>query len=154
MKIKNEIHYAILGTDFTVDAMGEPKTYKKGHKANTYGLLEAGGEYIVEGHGTGHVIPRQLFTKFKHAWDEVETTVENGAKVIKTVRKNVDETQKILKWWAECDAATKAEELNDKRRVLRKNIAYYKNKIKEVESGKAGAELAKLLKELETLKTC
>ena len=153
MKIKNEIHYAILGTDFTVDAMGEPKTYKKGHKAKTYGLLESGGEYIVEGHGTGHIIPRQLFTKFKHAWDEVETTVENGAKVIKTVHKNVDETEKILKWWADCDAATKAEELNDKRRVLRKHIAHYKNIIKEVKTGKAEAELAKLLKELETLKT-
>jgi hypothetical protein len=153
MKIKNEIHYAILGTDFTVDAMGQPKTYKKGHKAKTYGMLESGGEYIVEGHGTGHIIPRQLFTKFKHAWDEVETTVENGAKVIKTVHKNVDETEKILKWWADCDAATKAEELNDKRRVLRKHIAHYKNIIKEVKTGKAEAELAKLLKELETLKT-
>lgn len=151
MKIKNEKHYAILGTDFTADTMGGKHTYKKGHKAKTWGLYETGGEYIVEGHGIGHIIPRNLFTKFKHTWDEVETTVENGTKVVKTIHKNIDETKEILKWWTDNDAEADNTERNDKRRVLRKNIAYYKNMIKEVKTGKADTILTNLLNDLNKL---
>lgn len=116
MEIKKEKHTAILGTDYTVDTMSGPHTYKKGHRANTWGLYENGGDLIVEGHGIGHVIPRALFTKFVVTWDEVTVTEEADATVTRAVHKEADETSKILTWWAGLDEKKKAREEREERR--------------------------------------
>lgn len=102
-EIKKEKHIAILGSDYTVDTMSGPYTYKKGHRANTWGLYENGGDLIVEGHGVGHVIPKALFTKFIVTWDEVTVTEEADATVTRAVHKEADETSRILTWWAGLD---------------------------------------------------
>jgi hypothetical protein len=152
MKIKNVKHYGILGKNFTVGTMGGPKTYKKGHKAKTWGLYEAGGEYHVEGHGIGHLIPRELFTTFKKTWDEVETTVVKGVTVVKTTHRNVDETEAILKWFAERDAKLTALGDREERGLLRKNIARLRRTIKEVKNGMVEKRLTEMVARLEALK--
>jgi len=152
MKIKNELHYAILGKNFVADTMSGKRTYKKGHKARTWGLYEANGEYVVEGHGIGHLIPRELFTTFKKTWDEVEETVENGAKVVKTKHFIIDETEAILKWYAERDAKKNKAINAAERAKLRYLIANLRRTIKDVKTGKAEKELAEHIAKLETLK--
>jgi hypothetical protein len=151
-KVKNEKHIAILGTPYTADTMGGKHTYNIGHKANVRGMFERGGEYIVEGHGIGHVIPRANFTKFIHTWDEVTTTEENGAKVVKTTTHEVDITADILKWWADRDAKKTKTENAFKRNVLRNKVATLRKAIADVKTGKAEKELANLLAEIEALK--
>ena len=151
-KIKNEKHFAILGTNFVAETMCGKKTYRKGHRAATWGLYEAGGEYHVEGHGIGHKIPRELFTKFTKTWDEVTTTTGNGTKVVNTVHHKVDETKEILEWWAERDAKRNKKNNAAERGVLRRAIANLRRDIHEVKTGKAEKKLAELLAELENLK--
>lgn len=102
-KIRNEKHLAVLGTNFVANTMGGKKTYRKGHLALTRGLYENNGEYHVEGHGIGHIIPRELFTKFIKTWDEVTTATNKNVKVVKTVHHKVDETKDILAWWNKLD---------------------------------------------------
>jgi hypothetical protein len=152
MKIKNEKHYAILGSDFTVQTLGQLKTYKKGYKTNTWGLYEDGGKYIVEGHGIGHKIPRELFTAFKKTWDEVEEALDNGAKVVKTTHHKIDETSEILAWWSKRDTKKKEKNNACERGSLRVKIAKLRKMIHEVKTGKAEKDLAEMLKKLETLK--
>lgn len=153
MKVKNVKHFAILGAPFTVDTMGGKHTYKKGYKANVRGLYENGGEYVVEGHGTGHVIPLANFTKFLRTWNEVTVTKENenGAEVVKTIARETDTTTETLAWFAKRDAEKAKAENKFRRGVIRNNVAELRKAIDDVKTGKAEKELAKLIAELETL---
>lgn len=151
MKVKNVKHFAILGAPFTVDTMGGKHTYGKGHKANVRGLYENGGEYVVEGHGMGHVIPRANFTKFIRTWNEVTVTKKNGAEVVETIAREIDTTTETLAWFAKRDAEKTKAENKFRRGVIRHNIAKLRKAIEDVKTGKTEKELAKLIAELETL---
>ena len=142
MKIKNEKHFATLGKDYTAkDAMCGPITYKKGETFPTHGMYETNGHHVVEGHGIGHIIPRELFTKFTCTWDEVEKETVNGVTTTKVTHKEEDETKKILDWWAERDAKKNDAKTRHERAVLRARIANLRKNIKAVKTGEAEKEL-------------
>ena len=63
-KIRNERHIAILGSDYVLRSQTDD-LFKKGYKANTIGMYEAGGAKLVYGHGWTEIIPKNLFTRFK-----------------------------------------------------------------------------------------
>ena len=73
--IKNRKDTATLGEDFTVEIQGGPWTHKAGLRTLAKNVM-GNGLYIVEGHGTGHVIPRKLFTKFNSYFpgDDIKPT--------------------------------------------------------------------------------
>ena len=119
--IKNEKHVAILGSDYKVNFMSGPHTYKKGHRANTWGLYENGGEVIEEGHGIGFLIPKELFTTFIVTWDEVTVTEEGNVTVTRAAHMEEDETKDILTWWAKRDEKKKA--LAEKEAKRREKMA-------------------------------
>lgn len=151
-KIKNEKRVAITGKDFTVNTVFGKEIIKKGHRAPTNGLYELGGETITEGHGLGFKIPRNYFTKFIRAWDEIEERTIKGGKIIKTIHHKVDETAEVLKLWAEWDANMKARKDRENVRMIHAKIRMVRKEINLVKTGAAEARLAGLLKELKTIK--
>jgi len=151
MKVKNEKRYGILGTDYVAPTMSGEKIYKKGRKFWTKDIND-NGVYIVEGHGIGHVIPRNLFTKFTCTWDEIEETVENGARIAKTTHHTKDETIFILNWFAKRDAKKNEKAKKLERRIVRNRIAGLRKTIKDAKTGKAEKELVECLDKLKTLK--
>lgn len=141
MKIKNKVTTVTLGSNYTVDTMCGPKVYKKGTRFNSNGLTND-GVYMVEGHGIGHRIPRELFTKYTLGWTEVEEKMEGNVKVVSTVRKTKDVTKDWMDMWKKRDDK-KEKEQRHKARVWAKNrIAEIRRQIKFVKSGEAELELA------------
>ena len=149
--IKNRKDTATLGEDFTVEIQGGPWTYKAGLRTLAKNVM-GNGLYIVEGHGTGHVIPRKLFTKFNRTWDEVTIKTVGGEKVTTTVNKKEDVTAEYLAHFTKDLEACIERENAEIRGALRRNIAYLRKTIKFVTKGEAAEKLAVALAELETLK--
>lgn len=147
MKIKNKVTTVTLGSAYTVDTMCGPKVYKKGTRFNSNGLTN-NGVYMVEGHGIGHRIPRELFTKYTLGWTEVEERTEGGVKVVSSVRKTKDVTKDWLDMWRKKDDK-KIESIKHKQRVWTKaRVAELRRLIKFVKSGEAELELAEKVRGL------
>jgi hypothetical protein len=150
-RITKETVTAILGTPYTVETMGGKKTYPAGTKAKAYTLTLA-GLYVVEGHGIGHVIPLELWTKYIRTWEEVTTTpTEEGTlTTIKPMKEEV--TGEWLAHWKAAKAAKEGAERRGRRAAVRGMIAARRAEIRRVTKGETAKELEALLKELETLK--
>ena len=141
MKIKNKVTTVTLGSDYTVDTMCGPKVYKKGTRFYSYQLTND-GVYMVEGHGIGHRIPRELFTKYTLGWTEVEEKMEGNAKVVSTVRKTKDVTKDWMDMWKKHDDKKENEQRHQARVWTKNRIAEIRRQIKFVKSGEAELELA------------
>jgi len=140
MKITNEKTLAFTTADFTADTMGGKYTYKAGFKTNA-NALTLDGLNVIEGHGIGHHIPLAAFTKFVETWNEVETV----GNVTTTKKVEKDNTENWTKFFVNRierrdETIAKAKRINNRNR-----IAYLKEIIKAVKTGKAEKELATLL---------
>ena len=147
-KIKAHKTTAYLGSAYVTRGMNDREvTHNKGITIDA-NKLSSNGFYVVTGHGSGYYIPTKNFTKYVETWKEVETLVENGAKVEKITAKSKEVTADWLAHFARIDAEKLERAKKVERRDLRARNTLLRKKIHDVKTGKAEKELAENLRKL------